>query len=199
MKLAKSLALLCASVVSTIAFAQVSIVSMHSTLNTSIDCVVGAIPTTSTTIEFSNCTWTSHPNLSLVSGGTAVTGGGTNPSIAALSNGQLHQVLGNASARGTITGGAFNLRYFGTRFSIPPGASHTAATITILGPTLNNYGLIGATNFSWTVTDDLHNTWTGTGEGTVNIPANSLRRRIQVYIEPTYYYENGTVMAQINF
>jgi hypothetical protein len=175
--------------------AQVSSAGTLSATNTALNPVAGAVPSTTTTISFSANLWTSHPNPSTVSGGTAVSAGGS----ANVGIGASATVLTNGSTRGTITGGAFGTRTLDVHFASSSG-TYNAATITILGPTLNNYGLDGATNFSWIVrTDSGNEQWSGTGEATVSIPSGSYRRHFYVFITPTYYYEYGDVMAEINF
>lgn len=159
------------------------------------DFIVGAIPNSSCYMNANNAQWVSQTGL--ISPGTAWTagvnpGGGANsldPTVLLTS-----PLLKNASARGTI-----GASYLGAIFEVNSNVSNGFG-VTIWGPTLDNYGLVGATDFTWTIQasyDGTNYTTVASSTGEVNnyiVPGNPLK--IYVFINPNTS-TNGVVLAQV--
>lgn len=141
--------------------------------------------------SFTNATWTSVSNGAYVNAGTAVTGtftsgGGILSLTTATYTG--YPLLTNASMRGQILGSAYNSNGI---FTV---TYYTDSTVTIRiwgNPTLSNYGIFGATYFSWSISSS-YGTTSGSGEGT---DSGHHYGWITVTITPTYAYETGQVQV----
>jgi hypothetical protein len=100
--------------------------------------------------------------------------------------------LSNASGRGVIRGANKN---GGSSKGLLVGVgANQNLRIVIWGPTLNQFGVNGATNFSWTVQVDGTTHSSGTGEATVNVSISSAKT-VNVIMNPTSNDELGSVMA----
>jgi hypothetical protein len=109
----------------------------------------------------------------------------------------------NASAWTYITGSNNHYRKLDTRSDI-----NDSVTVTIWGPTLNYFGLTGATYFSWTATLQTGQStfvyWSGTGEDSFDITQAQAQAAagvtggigLAVHVVPTDDNEYGAVLVQ---
>lgn len=173
-------------------FSQINGAYFNASSSGNIDTVVGGVSNISTQVAFNPTAlsrpggWSSVPSGTTVAANTSVTAGGSYPIQHVQTPGSYS--LKNASARSIITGGAYNVRGFTTQFFI-----NSNVVVSILGPTLNSFGLTGATNFTWSITGTGF-TSSGSGEANVSVPASA--GIVSVVVSPNYYYEYGWAMVQ---
>lgn len=160
------------------------------------DLIAGAIPTMDVYMHTDGAQWISQTGV--ISAGTpwsaGMNGGGSVYSADLVF--RQGYFLKNASCRGTIGQSSSMNSIFDVSTDVSSGFS-----VTIWGPTLNNYGLTGATNFTWyvlTSTDGSNYSMVQSGNGEVNnyvVPGNPVK--IFIIVNPNVA-TNGTVLAQVN-
>jgi hypothetical protein len=157
--LSKLLILAAVALTASTAFAQVVYVN-----GTGSNLIAGAHTQYDTYVIISGAQWSTVTNNSVVYAGTSFTAGvNSGGGINGYSTNGLYQPVGNfsnASLRGYVQGSGFT----GTGTSITANfLANSPVTISIWGPTLNNYGVSGVGSFSWTVTSSAGTT-SGNGE-----------------------------------
>jgi hypothetical protein len=166
-----------------------------------INMITGGIARQSNTVTIYSSTWSTIPSGSVLGAGSSFSAGINSDGGA---YGQVGSTYGfyfaNASHRGTIAGGAFADDATTPHVLCTHYFSLGGLYVKIWGPSLDNYGLHGARNFLWEVRDTRDGRyWSGTSETTFYVPAASDGyNSLNITITPTYYYENGDVMSQVD-
>lgn len=184
------------------ASAQIKEVTAQNNNHTAESLVMGMTAYSSGTFVAFACNWSSPASpASLSTGGTMSCGpnDGYNFSsgFPALDCSFMVPNASNASGRGVIRGKNNN---GGTT---PSSVTFTCRStndvqIVIWGPTLNGFGLTGATHFTWNVTCGSYSN-SNSGEATFTIPQSyTASNQIFVTITPSNDNELGSVMANFN-
>lgn len=109
--------------------------------------------------------------------------------------------LCNASGRSIIRGKNNNGGTYASYFYAVV-TSNNAVSVVIWGPTLNNYGITGATNFTWTAYTASGYSNSGSGEASFTVPQSYMKigsttYGLQVTVQPSSDNELGSAM--VNF
>jgi hypothetical protein len=159
-----------------------------------VNLIAGAVTHYNSYIIMPGHQWSTVSNYSTVSANTSFTagvssGGGIN---AYTTNGLYQPVdnLQNASLRGYVQGWGFTGT--GTTITARFLTYGSPVTITIWGPTLNNYGVSGVGNFSWTISSSA-----GTSSGNGEINASGHYGYITVTVT-AYTFSAGDTLIQAN-
>ncbi len=190
MHLFKSLLVSCASVVFTLT-ASAQVVGVN---GDGSNLIAGAITSANAFIMIPGHQWSTVPNNSTVASGTTFTAGVSSPGgISAYSTNGLFQPsasLSNASLRGYTQGMGFT----GTATTLTARfLTHGAqVTVTIWGPTLNNYGVSGVGFFNWTITSSA-----GTTSGSGEVNSSGHYGNITVTVYPATF-SAGDALIQVN-
>lgn len=167
------------------------------TNNPPLNGIVGFVSGSDYTFVYWNGgSWSTARNGAMFANGTGATFGVADFTAGAgVFQASGHYSLANVSCRATITGGAFT-NDMGNRTLRTWAYMFSAGKVSILGPTLDQYGVHGARNFSWTITNTADGTqWTGNGECSIPV-SSSQRTSIVVEVTPNYFFENGDVLIQ---
>ena len=177
----------------TIAHAQMYYVGASQALNP----IVGVYSSSSVTAYYS-ADWATFTNGSTIPANTGETAGLSNrsgsctlyvdPSVSGTP-------FYNGSARSTLHGTNNGYADLHSLFVMP--GTHTVS-ITIWGPTLDNFGVHGARNFSWTISDHNNSVVLRSGTGEAQIDGLSCTDTVTIIITPTDPNENGDVIAMVN-
>jgi hypothetical protein len=166
---------------------------IHGTFAQGQDLIMGAIPAAPCYITGNGIQWQTQTGL--LQAGTNWSAGITAGTEVDCRNQafQVDSLLKNASFRGTISSSQTLQTYFYTHTVAP-----NTFSFSIWGPTLNQFGLVGATNFRWLISiyDDTgwHDVYWGSDE-TNNLVIPGTPQTIMVTV---FGSDTGTVLPQIN-
>lgn len=184
------------------ASAQISEVWARNNNHTAESLVLGITAYSSGTFVSFACNWSSPSSPASLSTSGTMSGGpndGYNFSSGdpELSTSFLTNNASNGSGRGVIRGKNNN---GGTASTLRVGGnSSNAVTVVIWGPTLNSFGITGATNFTWTATGGNGYSNSGSSEGSFTVPQSAMAAGpLNVVITPSNDNELGSVMVNLN-
>jgi hypothetical protein len=188
-QLAKLMALFAAAFLASTASAQLVYVNGDGS-----NLIAGAVTSSSAYIIIPGYQWATISNNSTVSASTTFTAGvSSGGGINAYTTNGLYQPadsLSNASLRGYVQGSGFTGT--GTTITAYFLTYGSPVTISIWGPTLNNFGVSGVGNFSWTITSSA-----GSSSGNGEVDASGHYGFITVTVT-AYPFAAGDTLIQAN-